>query len=239
MRLTLQSQLMNDVVVIRCQGRITLGVEVDALEAEVQKQTRIPGTDFFVVKKVVLQLAGTDYIDSSGLGALVRMFGVLRAAGGGLKLCELSASVLRVFEVTNLESLIPTYSSESEAINAFGSAPRAPGEQSGAAKLRIVCVDASSNLLAGLSALLTSSGYEVLVTRHVGEAATLVKATKPQLVIYGPGILTLATGPAAIEKLRQSGRDVQILHLPSDFSTAEAGQAGVDLVNQVRELLAS
>jgi anti-anti-sigma factor len=97
MRLTLQSRLMDDVVVIRCDGRITLGVEVDALEAELEKQTKIPGTDFRVVKKVVLQLAGADYVDSSGLGALVRMFGVLRAAGGALKLCELSPSVLRIF----------------------------------------------------------------------------------------------------------------------------------------------
>jgi DNA-binding response OmpR family regulator len=100
-----------------------------------------------------------------------------------------------------------------------------------------VCVDASSNLLAGLSALLTRSGYEVLVTRYVGEAATLVKAIKPRLVICGPGILTLPTGPAAVEKFRQSGPDVQIMHLPSDFSTAEAGQAGADLVNQVQALL--
>jgi anti-anti-sigma factor len=86
MRLTLQSQLMDDVVVIRCQGRITLGAEVDALEAELEKQTKIPGTDSRVVKQVVLQLAGADCIDSSGLGALVRMFGVLRANGGALNL---------------------------------------------------------------------------------------------------------------------------------------------------------
>ncbi len=239
MRLTLQSQLVNNVVVIRCQGRITLGPEVDALQVEFEKQTKIAGTDFFVVKQVVLHLAATDYIDSSGLGALVRMFGVLRAAGGGLKLCELSPSVLRVFEVTNLESLIPTHGSEREAIQAFSSAPAAPHEHAGTARPRIVCIDASSDLLAGLSALLTRSGYEVLVTRRVGEAATLVHATQPQLVIYGPGILKLATGPAAVEKLRQSGRDVRILHLPSDFSTTEAGQAGVDLLNQVRDLLAT
>jgi anti-sigma B factor antagonist len=237
MALTFQSQLMDDVVVIRCQGRITLGAEVDALQAELENQTKIPGTDFLNVKKVVLQLAGADYIDSSGLGALVRMFGVLRASGGGLKLCELSPSVLRVFQITNLASLFPTFGSETEAIEAFSRASRAPGEQSGSAKTRIVCVDASSNLLAGLSALLTRSGYEVLVTRYVREATILVDAIRPRLVICGPGVLTLPTGQAAVEKFRQSGRNVQIMHLPSDFSTAEAGQAGVDLVNRVRALL--
>jgi anti-anti-sigma factor len=230
---------MDDVVVIRCQGRITLGAEVDALQAEVEKQTKIPGTDFMVVKNVILQLAGADYIDSSGLGALVRMFGVLRTSGGGLKLCELSPPVLRVFQLTNLQSLIPTYGSEKEAIEAFSIAHRAPGQKPGPAKTKIVCVDASSNLLAGLSALLSTSGYEVLVTRYVGEAATLVKAISPRLVICGPAILTMSTGHAAVEKIRQSGRDVRIMHLPEDFSTAEAGQAGVDLLNQVRVLLAT
>jgi hypothetical protein len=47
----------------------------------------------------------------------------------------------------------------------------------------------------------------------------------------------LPTAAAALEKFRQSGPDVQVLHLPSDFSTAEAGQAGVDLVNRVQSLL--
>jgi anti-anti-sigma factor len=105
MRLALQSQLMDDVVVIRCEGRITLGAEVDALEAELEKQTKIPGTDFVIVKKVTLQLAGADYIDSSGLGALVRMFGVLRASGGGLRICQLSPPVLKVFQLTGLQNL--------------------------------------------------------------------------------------------------------------------------------------
>ena len=76
MRLTLHSQLMEDVVVIRCQGRIVAGAEGDALQAELDKQTEIR-------KKVVVHLAEVNYIDSSGLGALVRAFGVLRAAGGG------------------------------------------------------------------------------------------------------------------------------------------------------------
>src|SRR5580692_9461011 len=126
MRLTLHSLLMDDVVVIRCQGRIAFGAEVDAFQAEVEKQTKVRGTGFYAVKMVVLQLAETDYIDSSGLGALVRLFGVLRSAGGGLVLCELSPTVRKVLEITNLNSLFPSYSSEKEAIEAFSSAQATP-----------------------------------------------------------------------------------------------------------------
>jgi hypothetical protein len=49
-------------------------------------------------------------------------------------------------------------------------------------------------------------------------------------------MLGMPTAAAALEKF-QSRPNVQVLHLPSGFSTAEAGQAGVDLVNQVQLLL--
>jgi len=237
MRLTLESQLVGkDVVVIRCRGRIVAGAEVEALEAELEKQTKIPGTDFLAVKKVVLQLAEADFIDSSGLGNLVRLFGVLRAAGGGLKLCQLSPFVLRVLDVTNLVSLFLSYSTEREAIEAFLNTPRSSHEALESSKTKIVCVDTSGDLLAYVNALLKRSGYEVFTTRYLREAMTLVNATRPRLVICGPGVLRLTTGEEAVEKFRHGGPNVQVLLLPSDFSTSDAGQAGVDLVNQVQSL---
>ena len=89
MNLTLQSQTIDSVVVIRCQGRIVLGDEIRALQLEVGKLRQLK-------KKVVLQLAEVNYIDSAGLGALVRLVGMLRVGGGGLKLCELSPFVHKV-----------------------------------------------------------------------------------------------------------------------------------------------
>ena len=237
MQLTLQSQVMDDVLVIRCQGRIGAGAEVEALQAELEKQTKIAGTNFLKVKRVVLQLAEADFIDSSGLGALVRLYGVLRAAGGDLKLCQLSPFVLRVLQITNLLSIFVTYSSEREAIEAFSKAQRSPHEALGSSRTRIVCIDTSSDLLAYVSALFKSSGYDILTSRRLGVATTLVHATRPRVVICGPGVLELPTCEAALERFRQSGPNVEILLLPSGFSTAEAGQAGVDLVNRVRSLL--
>src|SRR4051812_8188043 len=158
MRLTLHSQLMEDVVVIRCQGRIVAGAEVEALQAELEKQTKLPGTNFLKAKRVVLQLAEADYIDSFGVGVLVRMFSVLRAAGGGLKLCQLSPFVFRVLQVTNMLSVFLTYSSEREAIEAFSKVPRSPHDVLGSSRTRIVCIDSSSDLLAYVSALFKSSG---------------------------------------------------------------------------------
>ena len=89
MPLSFESQIVDNVAVIRCKGRITLGPEANALEEEVQRQTRIPGTDVYRVKRVVLQMSDTDFLDSCGLGSLVRIYGILHSAGGGLKLCEI------------------------------------------------------------------------------------------------------------------------------------------------------
>src|SRR5579864_1011857 len=163
MRLTLESQLMEDVVVIRCQGRIVSGTEVDALQAELDKQTQLR-------KKVVLQLAEATYIDSSGLGALVRQLGVLRAAGGDLKLCQLSPFLLEVLQITNLLSIFPVYPSEREAIEAFSRARRSSPDAMESSRTRILCIDTSRDLLAYLSALLKRTGYEVFTSRYLGEA---------------------------------------------------------------------
>ena len=236
MRLTLQSQTMEEVVVIRCRGRIVAGAETEALQVELERQTQIPGTNLLTVKWVVLQLAEVDYIDSSGLGTLVRMFGVLRAAGGGLKLCQVSPVVLQVLQVTKLLSILPTHSSEEEAIEAFYS--RSPDQAVESSRTKIVCIDTSRDLLAYVRALLTSSGYEIHTASNLADAKSLVSAMKPKVVICGAGMLVLPTGEAVVEGFRQRP-NLQVLCLPSDFSTADAGQAGTDLVNRVQSLLAT
>lgn len=237
MPLTFESQAVDTVAVIRCKGRITLGPEVQALEEEVDRQTKVAGTTTYRVKRVVLQLAETEFLDSSGLGALVRLYGVLQAAGGGLKLCAMSPKVLKVIEMTNLGSVFPAYPSEEQAIEAFSAAPRAGKDGFDSSKVRIVCVDTSKDLLAGLSALLTRSGYEVLSTRYIGDAVTLIKTMRPRVVICGPGMSTVPNASATVDNLRQTGK-LDVLNLPTGFYTAEAGQAGQDLVSQVQALIA-
>ena len=237
-RLSFHSHKVGDVAVIRCQGRIVAGPEVDALQAEVDKQTRLPGMSMLAVKKVVLQLAETEFVDSSGLGALVRLFGVLRAAGGDLKLCELSPFVLKVLQVTNLLSVFLTYATEAEAIEAFGGGLRSAHAGQGSSKTRIVCIDPSRDLLAYLDALLKRSGYEVFTTRSSGEAVTLISATRAAAAICGPGMMAAATGEFTVEKIRKAAPQVRILKLSADFSTAAAGDAGVALINNLQALLA-
>jgi anti-anti-sigma factor len=216
MTLILQSQTLEHVVVIRCAGRIVLGDEIKALQAEVERLTRTK-------KRVVLQLAEVNYIDSAALGALVRLFGVLRSGGGGLKLSQLSPFVHKVLQATNLK----------EAVDAFSERLGPQEKTSTAPRTKIVCLDTSNDLLAYLKALLTRAGYEVFTTKQTADARTMIVATKPSLVIYGPGT---QTSEAAVGKFRESYPGVQVLVLPGDFSTADASQAGTELLERVRAM---
>jgi anti-sigma B factor antagonist len=229
MQLTVQGHNVGEVVVARCRGRIVSGDEVRHLQIELDKLTGL-------TKNVVLQLGEVSYLDSGGLGALVRIFGVLRAAGGDLKVCQLSPFVVQVLQATNLLNVFHPYASEQEAIEAFSARPQSPEEISKLSGTRVVCLDSSLDLLAYLKVLLQRSGYEVFATRYPSDAVAFVIGTKPGLVVCGP---SMAANESAIEKFRQTAPKVQLLHLPPDFSTSEADQAGLDLVNRIRSLLAT
>jgi anti-anti-sigma factor len=229
MQLTLQKEDLGEVILIRCRGRIVVGEEIRALQEQVE-EVPLQG------KEVVLELAEVNFIDSAGVGALVRLLGVLRAHGGGLKLCRLSPFVTKVLEVTNLRNVLSCHATEQEAAQAFRNAPQRPKESFEDAKTRIVCTDDSHDVLAYLKALLTRSGYEVLTTRRPSEALTLVKVTRPHLVICGPG---MQANEVAMDGLRAGAPGARLLVLPSDFSAADAGHAGTNLVEQVRSLIAA
>jgi anti-anti-sigma factor len=240
MPLTFETQVIDqDVAVIRCKGRIMHGPEAEALEAEVDRQIKIPGMVLYDIKMVVLNLGETEFIDSTGLGVLVRLYTVLRAVGGGLKLCQIPPNILKVIEVTSLTSLFPHYHSEAEAIEAFSRTDRNRDDQLELSRIKIVCVDPSKDLLASLHALLTRSGYLVFTTRYLGEAATLTKAIRPTVVICGPGMMDVSATAGIVEQLTKNHGRLKLLQLPSDFHTREAGEAAQDLLSRLKSLLAT
>jgi anti-anti-sigma factor len=227
MNLILQSQYIQGVAVIRCQGRIVVGKEVGLLQQEVEKH-RIE------TQKYVLQLADVSYLDSGGLGALVRLLGMLRAHRGDLKLCELSPFVQNVLKATNLLSIFCVYATEREALAAVTPRHAARKEHSWTTNPKALCVDPSSDLLAYMCAVLKPAGFDVTSARYLADAATLFTAMKPRAVICGPGV---QSATPAFEKFRRLDPRVPILQLASDFHTTDACDAGSDLINRLQSLL--
>ena len=226
LQLELTSQHIGNVAVVRCRGRIIAGEEIRSLQRELEKIT-------LETKNVVLHLEEVSYLDSAGLGGIVRCLGMLRAARGDLKLCQVSPFVLNVLQSTHLHTVFEAHASEKEAMKAFSAKAPSPEIEPQAARTKVLCVDPSSDVLAYLSALLQGSGFEIFTTRILSDAVTLMRATRPDIVIVGPA---MHADQRALDMLKSVDSKVRLLPLPPDFSTAEASQAGLDLVERLRSL---
>lgn len=56
--------------------------------------------------RIVVDLAQTTFLDSSGLGALIAGLKSARQAGGDLRIARPTPSVMTVFELTNLDKVL-------------------------------------------------------------------------------------------------------------------------------------
>jgi anti-sigma B factor antagonist len=102
-----------DVTILELNGRATIGLGNDQLNTKLRQV--VEGG----AKKVLVNLAGTTQIDSSGISTVVRAFVTIERAGGSLKLLRPTGRVREVLDVTRLISAIPTFDDESTAIASF------------------------------------------------------------------------------------------------------------------------
>lgn len=66
--------------------------------------------------KVVLDLGGVNYIDSSGLATLIEVLRRMKKYNGRLRLCNLSEKIRSLFEITKLTKLFEMFNTEGEAL---------------------------------------------------------------------------------------------------------------------------
>ena len=101
------------IIVIDLSGRVTLG-EGSALLRETLRDLLLKGH-----KKIVLNFADVDYIDSSGIGELVSGFTTVRSHGGELKLLNLTKRVNDILQITRLYTVFDVHSDEKAAAESF------------------------------------------------------------------------------------------------------------------------
>jgi anti-sigma B factor antagonist len=111
--MTITTREVGHVTIVDINGRITLGDETGQLRDTVRKLLATGK------KKIVLNLADVDYIDSSGVGELVSSFTAVRNAGGELKLLSLSKKVHDVLQVTKLYTVFDIKEDEFTAVKSF------------------------------------------------------------------------------------------------------------------------
>jgi anti-sigma B factor antagonist len=113
-RMATKSRHVGDIVVLDVSGRITLG-EGNVILREIVRDLADKGCN-----RIVLNLNEVYYIDSSGLGELVKTHTTVRNKGGELKLAGLSKRVHDLLEITRLSAVFDIQKDESSAIQSFG-----------------------------------------------------------------------------------------------------------------------
>jgi anti-sigma B factor antagonist len=109
----ISTRQVDGVTVVDCSGRITLG-EGSVTMRDTVRELLSKGQ-----KKLLLNLAEVNYIDSSGIGELVSAFTTVRNQGGELKLLNLTKKVHDLLQITKLYTVFDVKEDEATAIKSF------------------------------------------------------------------------------------------------------------------------
>jgi anti-sigma B factor antagonist len=113
MSLEIEQREREGITILEMKGRITVGKEATALRERIADLTAIS------IRNVVLNLAGVDFIDSTGLGALVVCATSARKAGGSVKLVSLNRRNIELLVMTKLATVFEIFNDEQDAINSY------------------------------------------------------------------------------------------------------------------------
>lgn len=113
MALEITQRMREGICVLDLKGRVTVGSEATSLR-EKTAQLAAGGT-----VNLVLNMAAVDYVDSTGLGALVMIATSLRKAGGNVKLLRLNRRNIELIVMTKLATVFEIFTDEQDAINSY------------------------------------------------------------------------------------------------------------------------
>ena len=112
----IESRAVNDVIILDVKGKMTLGEGDDLLRDKVNSLVHLGH------RKLVLNLALVPYVDSAGLGEIVRAYTTVSRLGGSLKLLNLTKRIHDLLSITKLLTVFETFESEDDAVRSFSSA---------------------------------------------------------------------------------------------------------------------
>jgi anti-sigma B factor antagonist len=109
----IDERVVGDVTFLDLKGKLTLG-EGDTLLKDKVNSLIMEGK-----KKLVLNLEGVPYIDSAGLGEIVRTYTTVSRQGGKLKLLNLTKRIQDLLSITKLLTVFEVYETEADAVKSF------------------------------------------------------------------------------------------------------------------------
>ena len=109
----IEERVVNSVTILDLKGKLILGEGDEMLRDKVNSLVH-QGR-----KNILLNLEGVPYIDSAGLGEVVRTYTTVSRQGGKLKLLHLTKRIQDLLSITKLLTVFETYDSEPEALKSF------------------------------------------------------------------------------------------------------------------------
>lgn len=113
MQLEIRERAVGDVAILDLTGKITIG------EGSVQLRDSVGSLLDAGRNRIILNLGGVTYVDSSGIGELVSRFTTTKNTGGRLKLLNLPKKIKDLLMITKLLTVFEIYEDEATALESF------------------------------------------------------------------------------------------------------------------------
>ncbi|MBI1764643.1 MAG: STAS domain-containing protein [Acidobacteria bacterium] len=111
--MTITERESGDVTILDVDGKILLG------EGDVQLKRKIDELIEGGKTKLVLNLAAVPYMDSGGLGEIVRSYTTVKRAGGELKLLNATKRISDLLTITKLITVFEMHEDEAASVASF------------------------------------------------------------------------------------------------------------------------
>jgi anti-sigma B factor antagonist len=111
--MTITERKSGDVTILNVEGKILLG------EGDVQLKRKIDELIERKETKLLLNLANVPYMDSGGLGEIVRSYTTVKRAGGELKLLNATKRISDLLTITKLITVFEMFDDEAAAVKSF------------------------------------------------------------------------------------------------------------------------
>ncbi len=95
------------------RGRITMGEEATAFREAVERISAAPGA------RLILNMLEVDYVDSTGLGAMVMCSTRLKRMDGVAKLVNVNRRNIELIVMTKIDTIFEVFDDETDAVNSF------------------------------------------------------------------------------------------------------------------------
>ena len=112
-QLNINQRQAGDVAILDLTGEVRIGDSATALRSSIRDLVSAGN------KKILLNLAGVRYIDSSGIGELIANYTTVGRGNGQLKLLSLTDKVQDLLVITKLLTVFDVYENEAEALSSF------------------------------------------------------------------------------------------------------------------------